>query len=262
MYNNPYFTGVPDIGILNLEEIIIDNNSVCPILFTLVSENGQRYISVCCDMYEEQRWIIVPISNDCLISLLTNKLSIRNAFFTEYNKTCVIAHWSKTNPVLQYEKVSLHELPECDLPPDEILETKQDEFTEYVLKIQNFRHKIYDLGLAQDSTELKKLLAENPDLPIVTMTCDDVCMEGYGWCYSCNVWCSITTILDCETPFKSDYVYDNENDFKEDLAEYLYELNPSKYKEIPNEDFDKLVDEEVQKYVPYWKKVIAIHADV
>lgn len=79
MYHNPYFSDVPDVGNLDMEEIMV--RDICPIFFTLISKNGQRYISVCCELYGEQRWIVAPITNTGLIELLTNKLSIRDAFF-------------------------------------------------------------------------------------------------------------------------------------------------------------------------------------
>ncbi len=135
MYNNPFFTAVPDVGDLNLEEIIVDD--ICPIFFTLISEKGQRYISVCCELYEEQRWVVAPISSAGLIELLTNKLSMKDAFFTQNNEECIIAHWSKDNPVLRYEKAAPDELPEQDLPLDEMLEAEDDEFAEYIQIIQD-----------------------------------------------------------------------------------------------------------------------------
>lgn len=134
MYNNPFFTDVPGVDDLNWEEIIVDD--ICPIFFTLISEKGQRYISVCCELYKEQRWIVAPISNIGLIELLTNKLSMRDAFFTQSSEECIIAHWSKDDPVLRYEKVAQNEFPEQDLPLDEMLEAEDGEFAEYIQKIK------------------------------------------------------------------------------------------------------------------------------
>lgn len=139
MYNNPFFTNIPDVGDLNWEEIIVDDTY--PIFFTLISEKGQRYISICCELYEEQRWVIAPISNIGLIELLTNKLSMRDAFFTQSSEECIIAHWSKDNPVLQYEIAAPNELPEQDLPLDEMLESEDGEFEEYIQKIKDSESK-------------------------------------------------------------------------------------------------------------------------
>lgn len=133
MYNNPFFTAVPGIGDLDLEEVIVEDT--CPIFFTCISKDNQRYVVTCCEVYEEQRWIISPISNFDLIRLLTNKLSMRQAFLTQSREDCVIAHWSKDRPTLGYEKVTIRELPEQDLPFDEMLDADADEFEAYIQKL-------------------------------------------------------------------------------------------------------------------------------
>lgn len=135
MYNNPFFTNITDIGDLNWEEIIVDD--ACPIFFTLISNNGKRYISVCCELYEEQRWLISPISNSNLIRMLKNEISMRDAFLTQNEEKCVIAHWSKDDPTLKYDLVDTCDLPDRDLPVDEMLEAEEGEFEEYIQKIQN-----------------------------------------------------------------------------------------------------------------------------
>lgn len=135
MYNSPFFISVPCVGDLNLEEIIVEDT--CPIFFTLTSEKGKRYISVCCELYKEQRWVIAPITSNGLISLLTNKLSIKDAFFTQSNEKCFIAHWSKDNPKLRYDVTVPNELPDQDLPLDEMLNAEEGEFAEYIKKIQD-----------------------------------------------------------------------------------------------------------------------------
>lgn len=49
------------------------------------------------------------------------------------------------------------------------------------------------------------------------------------------------------------------NDFEEQLANYLCDLPENKG--FSDSEFDKLLKEEMAKYEPYWKRVIAIHAD-
>lgn len=119
-----YFTNIPTIGDLSIERILVEDD--CPILFTLISKENKRCISICCEIYEEQRWLISPISKIKLIKLLKNEITLREAFITQ--EDCIIAHWSKENPILRYEIV--HNLPECDLPIDEYLEN--DEVNEYI----------------------------------------------------------------------------------------------------------------------------------
>ena len=107
-----------------------------------------------------------------------------------------------------------------------------------------------DLNIIKDSTELRKLIAENPELPIVVLASEDSWNEeSFAWCFCSNVRAAIDEILDCELPFGYGKVFNDRDEFEEELAIYL---------DVPDED---IFQRELEKYNPYWKKVIAIYAD-
>lgn len=122
-------------------------------------------------------------------------------------------------------------------------------------------------GFVHDTTKLRKLIAENPDLPIVVLAGEYAWSGeyeyeygyGYGYEYCSNVHCDIEWILDCEVPFEHEYVLTDKDRFEECLGNYLFGL--SEWKILSDEEFDKRLKEELEKYKPYWKKVIAIYAD-
>lgn len=116
-----------------------------------------------------------------------------------------------------------------------------------------------DLGILHDTTELRKLIAENPDLPIVVCVGEEAYSGEWGYEYCANVFCELDEILDCKIPFGNGIVPTDKDDFEECLAEYLYCIPENK--ELSDEDFDKLVKAELAKYEPFWKKAIVIHAD-
>ncbi len=116
-------------------------------------------------------------------------------------------------------------------------------------------------GFVHDSIELRRLIAENPELPIIVLAGQSASSEDYSWQYCLCVSCEVTIILDCETPFRDDHIYNDEDDFKEDLADYLLEYYSNEFKGLSDEEFEKRLDEEAAKYEPYWKEVIAIYAD-
>ncbi len=116
-------------------------------------------------------------------------------------------------------------------------------------------------GLVHDCTELRRLIAENPELPIIVAAGEDANTGDSGWEYCMGVKCAVMTVLDCDTPFGNGCVYDDKDDFMEDLIEYLLYFCSSEFKELSDDEFDKRVNEEAAKYEPYWKKVIAIRAD-
>ena len=113
----------------------------------------------------------------------------------------------------------------------------------------------------KQTDELKKLIAEHPDYPIVVMVANEVVADDfYGWWYAPSLSFSIGEILDCEQEVNDEKVYTDRDDFEEDLADILGDSGD--YDETTDEEFDKIVQEELKKYEPYWKRVIQIRADV
>lgn len=112
-----------------------------------------------------------------------------------------------------------------------------------------------DMGIVHDTAELRKLIAENPNLPIVVLVGEEAYSGEWGYEYQTNVSCSLEEVLDCEIPFGGGIVPTDKDDFEEQLSDYLYD------KELSDSEFEKLLKEEMTKYEPYWKKVIAIYAD-
>ena len=158
-YKN-YFTNIPNIGDLDLEKVLFED--ICPIFFTLISKEQKRYISVCCELYEEQRWLISPISNSNLIQMLKDEISMRNAFLTQKSEKCIVAHWSKGNPTIRYDLVDTCDLPEDDLPLDECLESEDDEITEYIKLLEQSNTDFYTLKILSNTFSFfSKLLSSS-----------------------------------------------------------------------------------------------------
>ncbi len=106
-----------------------------------------------------------------------------------------------------------------------------------------------DRGLVHDITALRKLIAENPNLPIVVLANDTANTGDYNWMYCETVSCQIGEVLDCDLPFDSNYVYTDREEFKEDLADYLSCLPETE--NLLGADFNRFVDDELAEYEPY-----------
>jgi len=115
------------------------------------------------------------------------------------------------------------------------------------------------LNLSKSSDKLKQLIAENPDLPIVVLVGQYAALDDYGYTYCTKIHFSVDEILDCTLPFSDDYVYNDRDDFKDALLNYLAECE--EYENLSDEEFQTLLIKELSKYEPYWKKVIAITGD-
>lgn len=87
----------------------------------------------------------------------------------------------------------------------------------------------------------------------------DAVSDDYGYTYCSDIHFSIEEILDCELPFGEGCVYNDRDDFKDTLSNYLADCE--EYKNLSDEEFQTLLDKELIKYEPYWEKVIAITGD-
>lgn len=114
-----------------------------------------------------------------------------------------------------------------------------------------------------DASELRNMIAEHPELPVVVLMDGEACPDEYRWWYANSVKCSIGVILDCELDW-SDKTYTDEDEFEEDLEEEVSEEIGRYFPgheddwEPSDDEFESKVKEELQKYEPYWTKVIEV----
>ena len=115
--------------------------------------------------------------------------------------------------------------------------------------------------LAHQTDELKKLIAEHPDYPIVVLCSSEVVSDdGYNWWYAPCLRFYIGEILDCEQEINDEKYFTDREEFEEELRDKL--SYQEEYENLSDDEFDKVVKAELEKYEPYWTKVIEIRADV
>ena len=122
------------------------------------------------------------------------------------------------------------------------------------------KYKPLNMFLGQ-TDELKRLIAEHPDYPIVVICASDVVSDNEGWWYAPNLSYSRGEILDCEQDINDEKTYADRDDFEKDVQDYI-ESNDGMCNAMTDEEFDRAVKEKVKEYEPYWKNVIIIWADV
>ena len=113
----------------------------------------------------------------------------------------------------------------------------------------------------KQTDELKKLIIEHPDYPIVVIVANEVVgWEDYGWWYAPCISFSIGEILDCEQDINDEKTYTDRDDFEEDV-QYCVECDDA-FENATDEEFDAEVERIIAEFEPYWKNVIQIRADV
>jgi len=113
------------------------------------------------------------------------------------------------------------------------------------------------------SDELRTLIMEHPDYPIVVL-CGEECNTGdYSWMVASSVTFHTGELLDCDHPFSDDRMYSDRDDFEEDLEEWVWDEMCEELDEAEpsEEEFQKRFAEEKQRYEEYWMNVIYICAN-
>jgi hypothetical protein len=110
-------------------------------------------------------------------------------------------------------------------------------------------------NIIKDSTELRKLIAENPELPIVVMIGQEAASSDWYWTYCTDVRCGVGEVLDYECPWNDERIYDDREEFEEDLWDYLSDFADT----VPEleEEFKRSKED----YAQHWHKAIIIRAD-
>ena len=122
------------------------------------------------------------------------------------------------------------------------------------------KYRPLDMFIKQ-TDELKNLITEHPDYPIVVMVANEVVADDYyGWWYAPCLSFSIGEILDCEQDINDEKTYTDRDEFEDDMYS-KYEDN-EEYEKLDNYEFDEMIENKLKEYEPYWRKVIQIRADV
>ena len=115
------------------------------------------------------------------------------------------------------------------------------------------KHEI-DRILLYDSSELKKLILENPNLSILCFASQEANLGDYSW-ETCMVRASKGEFLDCCQMVNEERIFFDRDDFREALEDKYEDGFDGSEKE-----FDQFMDDELAQYEPYWKPCIILYA--
>lgn len=123
-------------------------------------------------------------------------------------------------------------------------------------KVRSNMNKFRSYSLTKKSDELKKLILENPDLPIVVLAGEEANVGDYYWMFCSSISFGIEEILDCDFYDYNDAVYCDRDKLEEDIEDMLYD----EYCEKSEEEYEAAIKNKLAELEPYWTKVIAIYA--
>ena len=115
----------------------------------------------------------------------------------------------------------------------------------------------FSLQLSKSTEELRKLILDNPDLPIVILVGEDAIGSDYYYTYATKISYHIDEYLD-----HKDYdecVITDRDELEERLEDYY--CDEPECENLQDAEFDEFIQQKMQEYEPYWKKAIFIYAD-
>jgi hypothetical protein len=116
--------------------------------------------------------------------------------------------------------------------------------------------RLYTTNLLHNTDVIRKLILENPDLPILVLVGDDANKGEYAYEAVWDVEWDIGEFLDCQQRIDEGRIYTDREEFENDLELYLWN-EANKY--IPEDEFETLLKRELEKYEPYWKRCIILY---
>ena len=112
------------------------------------------------------------------------------------------------------------------------------------------------IKLSKSTEKLNKLIAEQPDYPIVVIAGEEANIGDSAWMFCSNISFEVTEILEADFADYDDSVFTDRDRLEEFIEEMLFD----DYSDKPQEEYDKAVKAKVAELEPYWVNVIAIYA--
>ncbi len=115
--------------------------------------------------------------------------------------------------------------------------------------------------LLHSTDELRRLIIENPDLPLLVFAGGEANIDDEYFFYT---FCSEITaekgeFLDCWQEINEERFFISRQEFKEEVEEWLEDSDSNLG--LSKRKMDALVEKELTKYEPYWKPCIILCVD-
>jgi CRISPR/Cas system CMR subunit Cmr4 (Cas7 group RAMP superfamily) len=114
MEKHIYFKGLPRIGYLTLEHVLIIFENE-PILFICSNKDMKIFLCLCSDIRGIKRWIVSKSSVKVLEDLIDHKIDLYSAFEFQLDEYKIIVELN-TNNNIQYDQILFNDIDELDLP--------------------------------------------------------------------------------------------------------------------------------------------------
>ena len=113
-------------------------------------------------------------------------------------------------------------------------------------------------GLLKGNEDVRKLILDNPDLPLVFLATEDANIGEYSTMFCTSVSAELGELLDCHQEINDEITYTDRDDFKNDIYDLVTDNANDNDQIMPEEWFDTEAERIASEYEPYWKPCILI----
>lgn len=119
--------------------------------------------------------------------------------------------------------------------------------------------EVSKIDICKNTDELRELILQRPELPIVVLTDYEVVADGYGWWYGYDISFCIKRLLDINK-YGDNITIDDPDDLEAYLHDELADME--EYKDLSDDEFDELLKAKLKEYEPLWTECIVIRSSV
>ena len=120
------------------------------------------------------------------------------------------------------------------------------------------QERLFKHNITRSTDDLKRLILEHPDYPIVVLAGEEANGGDYSWMFCSDISFSVGEVLTVETPYDAEIVCCDRDTFYEEMQSWL-EDRPE-CAEMTDAEFEERLQREPEKYDDYWEKVIVVWA--
>lgn len=109
-------------------------------------------------------------------------------------------------------------------------------------------------GLLHSCDELRQLLLEHPDLPLLVFASEDCNTGDYSYMSCSHAHAEIGEVLNCHQTVNDEMLYCDREEFEEDLRD-------GEWDDFDGDDneFDTFIEKKLEEYEPYWTPCIILY---
>lgn len=182
MIPNPYFSNVPDLGDLELDYVVVENE--CPIVFFCKDKQDKLYFCNCVTMQNIQKWVITEIERKTIIKYFKGLISNYEIFKNSHHKVYVVT-WNYGYKSENYKIVSSANVSDDDLPPkDSYLCADPGEYDDYIEILDNRSKNNYSKKRERLFTKYYEARFKEIVIEKSVITVDDLHESGFNSKYN------------------------------------------------------------------------------